>query len=386
MSTPSLPSPSGAPLDSAAAAVASHAAASASAPPTAAGAASGRKPRKRLFYLDLVRALATVMIVLVHFNNPFLQPSSYLVTQQPFGIYLGGLGVSLFLIISGAALALTYQRPINLKTFYWKRFKGIYPSFWIAWILATLYFFVARGGVPANACPPKSMIFTVLGVDGLLANFNIRTCYLLGEWFLGLIVMYYLVFPILLWMIDKAPKSSAVILAGIWGGSILLLEHFNVYAAAVLLPTRILELTVGIYFMKYWKRFPLWVTPFALGILAFSSYFSEFDENYITTFVGFAAFVLLVQVARFLDHQAIRSVVALISKYSYEIFLVHHVVIMQLFIWVPLNQYAGPGGGVLAWMLFATACILTFALAVALKSITGRVVAFITSMFVKKDA
>lgn len=347
---------------------------------------SPAKPRQRLFYLDLIRALATVMIVLVHFNNPYLQPASYLLTQQPFGIYLGGLGVSLFLIISGAALTLTYQPPFNLKTYYWKRFKGIYPSFWIAWILATLYFFVSRSGTPLNACPPKSIVFTVLGIDGLLANFNIRTCYLLGEWFLGLILMYYLVFPILLWMIDKAPKISALVLVGIWGGSILLLEHFNVYASSVVLPTRILELTVGIYFMKYWKRFPIWVTPFALVILGISSYFGEIDEDYITPFVGFAAFVLLVQVAQYIDYQPIRRVIALISKYSYEIFLVHHVVIMQLFMWVPLHQYAGPDGGVLAWMLFAAACILTFALAVALKRITGHVINFVSSMFVKKDA
>ena len=70
------------------------------------GSAAGpvRSRRPRLFYLDLVRALATLIIVLTHFNNPYLAGGGYLLTNQPFGIYVGGLGVSLFLIISGSAL------------------------------------------------------------------------------------------------------------------------------------------------------------------------------------------------------------------------------------------------------------------------------------------
>jgi len=112
----------------------------------ASAGAAGVKPvarkRTRIFYLDLVRALAALLIVLTHFNNPYLADGGYVLTNFPFGIYVGGLGVSLFLIISGAALTVTYRRPINLKRFYWKRCLNIYPMFWTAWILATLYFFV----------------------------------------------------------------------------------------------------------------------------------------------------------------------------------------------------------------------------------------------------
>lgn len=148
------------------------------------------KRRPRLFYLDLVRALATLLVVLSHFNNPFLSDGRYLLTNQPFGIYVGDLGVSLFLIISGAALAYTYERPVDLRRFYWKRFKGIYPAFWIAWLLGTLYFFVALNGVPPNAAPARSLIWTLLGVDGLASVLGFTTAYLLGEWFLGFIILF----------------------------------------------------------------------------------------------------------------------------------------------------------------------------------------------------
>ena len=68
------------------------------------------KPRKRLFYLDFIRAFSVLVIVLTHFNNPYLDKGGYLLTNTPFNIYVGALGVSQFLIISAAALTITYQR------------------------------------------------------------------------------------------------------------------------------------------------------------------------------------------------------------------------------------------------------------------------------------
>ena len=91
-------------------------------------AAPSTKPRKRVFYLDLVRALAAVLVVITHFNNPYLHQAQkrHVFAYEPFGVYIGNLGVSLFLIISGAALTMTYGGPrLDLRVFYWKRFKGI---------------------------------------------------------------------------------------------------------------------------------------------------------------------------------------------------------------------------------------------------------------------
>ena len=35
-------------------------------------AQQSKKKRPRLFYLDLVRALAAILIVITHFNNPYM--------------------------------------------------------------------------------------------------------------------------------------------------------------------------------------------------------------------------------------------------------------------------------------------------------------------------
>ena len=55
-----------------------------------------KAPRQRLFYLDLVRALAAILSVVTHFNNPYLMQGHYVLAIEPFGIYVGSLGVSLW--------------------------------------------------------------------------------------------------------------------------------------------------------------------------------------------------------------------------------------------------------------------------------------------------
>ena len=337
-----------------------------------------RKPR--VFYLDLIRALATLLIVLTHFNFHLKDHGGgYVLTFQPFGIYVGALGVSLFLIISGAALTLTYRRPINLKRFYWKRFLNIYPMFWTAWVLGTLYYFLIFNGRPPNAGPAKSFIFTLLGVDGLVSAFGWPTMYLLGEWFLGFILLYYVVFPLILWAIDRFPVvTGVVILAAYAATAVIMHRYFSGYSPSMVLTTRLPELAFGSYFVLYVRRVH-WVTVIpAAAVLAVSAMLPEkIPEDVGTTIVGISAFLILVVAGRYVAIQPVRAFVGLIARYSYPIFLVHHVVIWHLsqridvYGLFPLQRY----------MLLAAEFVLIFALSVALVKVTDVVVDFVTKAF-----
>ena len=67
--------------------------------------------KQRLFYLDLIRAVALVCILVLHFNAAvtgyFTLPSKLFGSVLPFNIYLGDFGSSLFFMVSGAALQYT---------------------------------------------------------------------------------------------------------------------------------------------------------------------------------------------------------------------------------------------------------------------------------------
>ena len=84
--------------------------------------------KERLFYLDFVRAIAAVSIVLTHYNACYIwiwQESKVVLTSDIGGLYIGDWGVSLFIIISGAALMYVYEKKCDLKTFFKKRFLSI---------------------------------------------------------------------------------------------------------------------------------------------------------------------------------------------------------------------------------------------------------------------
>ena len=338
------------------------------------------RTRTRVFYLDLIRAVAAVLIVLTHFNFHLKEHGGgYVLTYEPFGIYVGALGVSLFLIISGAALTLTYRRPINLKRFYWKRFRSIYPMFWTAWVLGTLAFFLATNGRLPNAAPAKSFILTVLGIDGLAQAFYFHTMYLLGEWFLGFILLYYLVFPPLLWAIDRFPVVTGAVLLVVYVATIVVMSrYFPAYPSAAVLTTRLPEMAFGSYLVLYIHRIHGAVVVPAAAVLAISAMFpGRIPEDVGTTIVGISVFLILVVAGRYVAIQPVRVVVSLIATYSYPIFLVHHMVIEQVLEKIDVAGFYP----IQRYMLLAAECVIIFALSVALVKVTDAVIDFFTKAF-----
>ena len=119
--------------------------------------------KERIFYLDFIRALATILIVLTHYNALFMfdvnKPSLAVITLNVGNIYIGALGVSLFLIISGAAMMYVYgnREKIDWKKFYYKRFIIIYPMFWLTYLLVGSLAFLEQKGI--NPFIPKKLYF-----------------------------------------------------------------------------------------------------------------------------------------------------------------------------------------------------------------------------------
>lgn len=340
------------------------------------------KHRPRLFYLDFIRALAAILIVITHFNNPFMLPHPIFM-YEPFGIYVGGLGVSLFLIISGAALMYNHgeAEKLNLKSFYWKRFKTLYPMFWIAFIVANAFLFLRARGNPYPGVPKKNIIFSMLGIDGMVANTSIPTFYTLGEWFLGFIVIFYIVFPLLRWGVRNHPIPSLVIILVLYIATLLIDFSLDGLPKSILLTTRLPELAFGMYFTQYIKKIP-W--PMALASLVFlvvQEIHPFLVDDLGTTFVGIAAFMLLVYTSRFVDYQPVRVPVKSISRYSYPIFLVHHVVIIQIFNLINPTSLSASA----AYLLFFADFTIIMVFSVILYRVNKSTLAYIRSMFVAEQ-
>ena len=177
--------------------------------------------KKRLFYLDFIRTIALFIILVVHFNatitNMFTLPSKFTGSVLPGGIYLGELGSGLFFMISGAALGLTLDRPFRTGQFYQKRVKAIYPMFYIAFLVSFGIRFTENPAYYA-AVPSASILYTVFGIDmfAMSVGWSGLNFACVGEWFTGVILILYLMFPVFRKGVSKVPFVTAVLAAALF--------------------------------------------------------------------------------------------------------------------------------------------------------------------------
>lgn len=335
--------------------------------------------KPRLFYLDWVRALSVILIVITHFNNPFMG-SSPIVTNHPFGIYIGTLGVSQFLIISGAALMYSYedQEHLNFRAFYWKRFKSLYPMFWIAFVVANTYLLIRTRGAVANQAPKWSIIYSILGVDGYLANAGIATFYTLGEWFLGFIIIFYFIFPVLRYGVKQHPWITAVVALTLYVLTLAIQPNIHGLPEELLISTRLPELLFGMYFVRYWKKVPHPVGAAACVLLIAQQFTHLLKDNIANSIVGILFFLVLVWIGEVITYKPLRTTATWLSAYSYPIFLVHHVVIIQIFSVIDPSRLSA--NRIEAYLLFFADCVIILVFSFMLQRFTNLVLGWVSTL------
>ena len=158
---------------------------------------------KRNIYLDYIRGLACLFVVLFHYttryNNVFGHTDNYLV-NFPYGFQ----AVSVFFLLSGY-LAIKNINNSNVLTYWVKKFFRLYPVYWVCIIIT---FIGCTLWLPTRSVSLQDMIlnFTMLqGFDFLNAK-SVDGAY----WTL----FYELFFYLLIWivMIIKCPKHIGKLL------------------------------------------------------------------------------------------------------------------------------------------------------------------------------
>lgn len=181
---------------------------------------SAVNPPRRLPGLDLIRLLATVPVVCYHFciesaRAGFAVPAACI--GRPMADVVE-VSLALFFLLSGASLCLRWRGRFALRPYLVGRAAGIYPMFWLGWGALFVYGEVLHGASPG--VPRWRAVFSVLGVDGYLAAVT-PTFYKIGEWFLGVILLLYLLFPALLAALERprlrlALGAGLALLAAVW--------------------------------------------------------------------------------------------------------------------------------------------------------------------------
>lgn len=310
--------------------------------------------KERLFYLDFIRTIAVISILITHFNARFLylnppMPEKAVLTTTVSNVYIGSWGVSLFFIISGAALMYVYQEKNEIKQFYKKRFMSIYPMFWIAYIVAFFYLFYTNKTIPGSGAPKINFLYTILGMDGMVAAY-IPTYYILGEWFLGAIILMYVLFPLLRLGVKKKPIMTFGLSLLIYGVIVVCIKDINV---SIIILTRLPEILFGMLYVQSEKKIDWKTAVSATIILVVNSIIKpSFPDAIQTTYVGIASFILLIYLSYWFRFKICYCMCNIVSKYSYAIFLVHHVIISEMMMTFDLTHISRG----YSYMLFAVVC------------------------------
>lgn len=143
--------------------------------------------------LDFIRAACAIGIILFHVSSYTPKDAPKLMYTYANGGY-GTLLVGVFFLISGGVLQYNYKEVGNPLAFYYKRWKSIFPMFYI-----TFLFFFIRNAVMANTIfyngKTWRILLSVFGMDGYF-NYKYPGYYIVGEWFLGAIILLYVLYPI----------------------------------------------------------------------------------------------------------------------------------------------------------------------------------------------
>lgn len=203
----------------------------------------------RVLLFDLLRIVAITLVVIAHIgqslNIPILDglygiPHFYFVSP-------GGFGITIFLIISGAVLRLNHPNVSNYKDFIVWRLYRIYPAYWCSLAL------VVAGYAIESHLPNMGSGDLILSITGMYAFVGkwggpINSVY----WFIGLIVVLYLLYPLIEGLIHKHGYSALFMLLivsilsrwylGQIEGSTRMIDWFPL--------CRVFELSLGVFMVE----------------------------------------------------------------------------------------------------------------------------------------
>lgn len=337
---------------------------------------------KRIKYFDLLRVICFLLIIYYHMvaQLPVNGICSY---EQiwPFvanhNMQIGTFAVAVFFMLSGASLMHTTKDDLNVGTFYLKRYVRLLIPFYVV----TLLYYIVNvirvrdfAGVYVGGIPVWRWIFTVLGMDEWVAMHGIVTFSRgIGEWFLGVLVILSLLFPVFRYLMLKNTKVFMAIATVLY-----LLVIYN-YKSDVLiymsLPVKAYDFIVGMWFALYWQQIgKVWkyLALVIIGVFLICPVPIMINEALKILVLGFAILLAFSLLEDSLQDKKLRVISAL-SKYSYELYLVHHLVIYAMTPYQPGELF---GIKETLWLFIKEIIVMT-TIAVLVKFISDRLIGLV---------
>lgn len=351
--------------------------------------------QSRIFEFDIIRVLAMFWVVTYHFGaeyslGPFQPVINFFCVTPNFDF--GNVAVTMFLILSGALLYSKYGKQTGkLGTFYLKRFKSIYPPFWIVnlYVILSMARHWMADGNPFFAGNPLKLLLTVTGFDGYLQIFGVDTYYFCGEWFVGAIVLLYLLFPLLTWAYRKS-RVGLLVFLGIGYGLQFVWPDSRMWDISAFPVTLVLKFVLGFLLMDYLPKLRrgavCWssLLVFLVLCLADVPLPGLCKNDLLGTVAGISVFLLVLNLGnRIRETSLVGKSVQKLAPVTYCVFLIQHIAIVWLqmaFVKV-LGRPVETFGPWLSLGILAVTFAMTLMAAYGLKFVSDRAVKFVDRKF-----
>ena len=276
-----------------------------------------------------VRLFATLVIIYYHYS---IELNLLPVTLANGKSGLGFLFVTVFFVLSGCLLRVRYPAVTDIRVFYQKRAEAVFPDFYILYLLFFGVRYVFSGCFFADR-PIATLPLTLLGLDGYLSS-AFPTWYLIGEWFLGAIIIMYVLFPLLTFFNNRSE----------WLTTGMILFLFLIFQKRPLLSPSPLSnvfsclicFEAGMLLGKDTeKRLKNPIIRIAAAVYCLIYFLTALPFNdmrldqILTLAAGVGMFILLYALGSRMPKKT-EHFVSLLGSLSYIVFLVHHVMVIQL--------------------------------------------------------
>jgi peptidoglycan/LPS O-acetylase OafA/YrhL len=298
--------------------------------------------KERLPELDGLRGVAILAVVVAHYFGE--------VSHGVPALTAGWLGVELFFVLSGfliGGILMDNRNSPNLfSTFYVRRAFRIVPIYYVVLtvvLLVSASLRVAHGWVPATMAP--ALYFTYVQNIAMAASGTIDGFWLLPTWTLAVEEQFYLLLPLLIYLLPRRYAvylSIVAILSGpVLRGVLFAATHGHATAAFSVLPCRWDALFLGVLAAYVYRKRELFEKLLRRNVLQFAAlagawgalFFAVVDRLYNTklfdvlgyslTAFCFAAVLLMavggLPVRRRFEGQALRT----LGQISYGLYLIH---------------------------------------------------------------
>ena len=316
---------------------------------------------KRLNYLNVIRLVSFAGIVFYHIvvelaARDMIGPGSEALYCNS-NVHIATSAVALFFMISGASLMFSSnkEKTFRIGKYYKKRVLRILIPYYIASLIPFLV--ICNGQVPA-AIRKWKLIFNVFAMDGYATVWGLDVMYLMiGEWFMGCLVILYLLFPLLRYLVCRFPfvtfltATAAYALLALWD-PFPIGPHLNVVFKGY-------EFLLGMYLITAVDSIPRKLLFPVIAVFLLCPVPLPVHPTFAITIMAVCLYVLFAKLEPvFAKAPAFNRVCSACCKYSYEIFLIHHFVIVIMIdrIW---NAYGLTAGiPVLVLAILGTAILL----------------------------